>query len=602
MMTVSDIIAKRKRIWGERKDIDYDRELVEASIRKILETSSLVDEIKTKPYLLIEVAFCIVDKKKKTGPFFLNEVQKDFMCKYEESGTKKAYFILKGRQQGFTSLITAMQLSYAIVHKNFSGFTLADSRDNTRAIFNDKARMVYERLPEVLKPTERFNSVNELFFDKLNSSWRIATATAQVGRSRTLNFVHFSEVAFYECSLADIQKGIGESLTEDAFRVYETTAHGFNEAKDLWDSETCYNLFYEWWRTSEYRSTEYQYLETKDSWLLNRIEVLKGLGLDKEQITWYCKKYDSYLDKNTIKQEYPITPIEAFISSGDCVFDKEALNNQIAKVSTLQPLKKGYFKYEKQGEPITNSEGRIEDMEWKITDIEFVEARDGYISIHEEPQVKRNKDKVIIAKKPYVLGGDTAGKGEDYFTGKVIDNITGKTVATLWKQRIDEDLYAEQMLCLGYYYNEALIGIETNYSRHPTRVIQKKYGYPNLYLRERVDKVTDEVEKVYGFETTTKTKPIIIGELVELMRNDPSVECDIQTLKEMTTFVKKDNGKQEAIEGAHDDLVMGKAIAHFISSQQSKTWLEVTSEEDEFLEQNFNQEGNNGEFMSWEDF
>ena len=42
-----------------------------------------------------------------------------------------------------------------------------------------------------------------------NSSWRIATATDQVGRSRTLNFVHFSEVAFYECDLANLQAGIG---------------------------------------------------------------------------------------------------------------------------------------------------------------------------------------------------------------------------------------------------------------------------------------------------------------------------------------------------------------------------------------------------------
>ena len=303
MLTVSDIIAKRKRIWEERHDIDYDRELVRASAIRILSDDNLVREVQAKPYLLIEVAFYIVDKKKKTVPFFLNEVQRDFISKFEEWGTKKPYFILKGRQQGFTSLITAMQLAFAIVQKNFSGFTLADSGDNTRAIFNDKARVVYNRLPEELKPTEKFNSVNELFFDKLNSSWRIATASDQVGRSRTLNFVHFSEVAFYECSLANLQKSIGEAMTEDAFRVYETTANGFNEAKDLWDSESCNNLFYEWWRTSEYRSTEYQYLETKDPWLLERIEVLKAKGLDKEQITWYCKKYDSYLDKNTIKQE-----------------------------------------------------------------------------------------------------------------------------------------------------------------------------------------------------------------------------------------------------------------------------------------------------------
>lgn len=602
MIRVADIIAKRKRIWEEKHDLELDRELVRASVRKILSDINLVNEIRAKPYLLIEVAFYIVDKKKKSVPFFLNEVQRDFISKYEEWGTKKAYFILKGRQQGFTSLITAMQLSFAIVQKNFSGFTLADSGDNTRAIFNDKARTVYTRLPEELKPTEKFNSVNELFFDKLNSSWRIATATDQVGRSRTLNFVHFSEVAFYECSLANLQKGIGEAMTEDAFRVYETTANGFNEAKDLWDSNTCYNLFYEWWRTSEYRSNEYEYLETNDPWLLERIEVLKSKGLDKEQITWYCKKYDSYLDKNTIKQEYPITPEEAFISSGDCVFDKEALVNQIIRCQALQPLKKGYFTYKKIANPIKDSKGETVDIEWQIKDIEFEERVDGYITIHEEPRVKYDNDeKIIIAKCPYVLGGDTAGTGIDYFTGKMIDNTNGRTVATLRKQKIDEDLYGEQMLCLAKYYNDALIGIETNYSRHPIRVIQK-YGYTNLYLRERVDEVSKKVERVYGFETTRKTKPIIIGELVELMR-DPSIEVDTETLKEMTTFVKKDNGKMEAIEGAHDDLVMAKAIAHFVSSQQTTQWIEEKPQDDDFITRNFaSSENDNSNFMSWEDF
>lgn len=471
------------------------------------------------------------------------------------------------------------------------------------AIFNDKARVVYDRLPEELKPSEKFNSRNELFFDKLNSSWRIATATDQVGRSRTLNFVHFSEVAFYECSLADLQAGIGEAITAGAIQVYETTANGFNEAKDLWDSGSCHNLFYEWWRTQEYRSNEYEYLETTDSWLIERKKVLEEKGLDREQITWYCKKYAGYLDKSTIKQEYPITPTEAFISSGDCVFDLEALNNQLVRAAGLQPAKQGYFTYHKKGVPIVNSLGETEDVEWRITDIEFVADRDGCITIHEEPQVKRNKENEVVGKAPYVIGGDTAGGGEDYFTGKVINNLTGRTAATLRRQKMDEDLYAEQMYCLGMYYHEALIGIETNYSRHPMRVLQKKYSYPNLYMRQRLDKLTDKTEEVVGFETTVRTKPIIIGELVELMRDDPTIEVDVPTLKEMTTFVKKENGKQEAIEGAHDDLVMAKAIAHFISSQQTKKWIDVTPEESDFIEENFHQEGGgNGEYMSWEDF
>ena len=602
-ITIQDIIDKRKKRWEERHDIEFDKVLVRASVVKILQTPSLRDEIVARPYLLIPIAFYIVDKKRNTVPFFFNEVQEDFISKLETLGTNKPFFVLKGRQQGFTSVITAIQLSFAIVRKNFSGFTMADRTDNTMAIFNDKARVVYDRLPEELKPSEKFNSRNEMFFDKLNSSWRIATATDQVGRSRTLNFVHFSEVAFYECNLSDLQAGIGEAITAGAIQVYETTANGFNQAKDLWDSESCHNLFYEWWRSPEYRSTEYEYLETQDPWLIERKKVLEAKGCDKEQITWYCKKYDSYLDKNTIKQEYPITPTEAFVSSGDCVFDKEAINNQIARCVSSHAPRRRYFTYKKEAIPIPNSEGVMVDVEWKIKDIEFVESRDGYIFLHEEPRVKV-KDGEITHKAPYSLGGDTAGTGKDYFTGKVICNLDDKTVATLHKQYIDEDLYAEQMYCLGKYYHDALIGIEINYSRQPTRILQKKYNYPNLYMRERLDGASDRSVMDYGFETTSRTKPIIIGELVELMRNNPYIEEDIPTLKEMTTFVKKENGKLEAIDGCHDDLVMAKAIAHFISKKQTRTWIEVIPTDNEFISENFNlgEAGGNEGFMSWEDF
>ena len=75
MLTVSDIIAKRKRIWEERHDIDYDRELVRASAIRILSDNSLVKEVQAKPYLLIEVAFYIVDKKKKRSEEHTSELQ-----------------------------------------------------------------------------------------------------------------------------------------------------------------------------------------------------------------------------------------------------------------------------------------------------------------------------------------------------------------------------------------------------------------------------------------------------------------------------------------------------------------------------------------------
>lgn len=601
-MSVQDIINKRQLRWRERHDLDYDRQIVEYAIKKILSEERLRNEILSSPWLLIETAFYIVDKKRQTVPFILNDVQKDLLSRFVREGVKKPFFVLKGRQQGVTSFITAFQLAYSIVRKNFAGFTIADRADNTAAIFNDKARVVFDRLPDLLKPSIKFNSKNELFFDKLNSSWRIATATKDVGRSRTLNFVHFSEVAFFECDLSALQAGIGEALTADSIVVYETTANGYNQAKELWDSGACENVFYEWWRSAEYVSDEYGYLDEQDGWLNERLEVLKGLGLTKEQLTWYAKKYAGYIDKTLIRQEYPITPEEAFISSGDSVFDVEGVNNRLAELSNVKTFEKqGFFVYDRETIPV-EVDGVVVGVDYALKNIQFIESSNGYIYIHSSPTARTAADG-SVEKTPYTVGGDTAGTGLDYFAAKVISNIDGTTVATLHKQKIDEDLYAEQVLCLAFMYHDALIALEANYSRVPIKVISEKYRYHRLYVREKVDSISRETVEEYGFLTTTKTKPIIINELVALMRDNPRLECDRETLKEMLSFVKKENGKLEAISGEHDDLVMALAIAHFCSRQGVQEMIKEEPKQDTFLTDNFAFGGIDTEDdgISWED-
>lgn len=604
IVTVADLIEKRKLRWGERHDLAYDRRLTAAGVACILEDEGMRREILLRPYLLIEAIFLIVDKKKETVPFFFNEVQRDFIEQFERFGTGKPYYILKGRQQGFTSLITAMQLAYAIVRKNFSGMTLADTADNALAIFNDRARAVYERLPKEILPTERFSSKRELYFDVLNSSWRVSTATGNTGRSRTLNFVHFSEVAFYDCSLSDLQKGIGEAMTEDAICIYETTANGLGEAEELWKSGACRNLFYEWWRTREYRCSDLSYLTTNDPWLRARIEVLRELGLDEEQIAWYCRKYDAYLDKSTIRQEYPCTPEEAFVSGGDCIFDRERVSAAILASSQKPQARRGYFTYRRRREDVTDAEGNVIDTQLLIEDVAFCDSPTGYILLHEEPRVQKNPAGETVALAPYTLGGDTAGEGSDYFTGKVICDLDGRTAATLCVRHMDEDLYAEQMYCLGAYYHRALIGIEINYSAYPVRLLERTYRYPNLYYREKGAWEGGGVRRSPGFETTARTKPLIISHLVSVLREDPFPECDRATLGELLTFTRLPTGGMGASSGKHDDLVMALAIAHYISSLSHRGWEKVEGRWEEGLEGLFHTEepmSENALYMSWEE-
>ena len=592
-LTVEDLIAKRRLRWRETGSIEYDRLLTNAICDEILDNEELREEIVKRPYLLIECCFTVVNKQKKTVPFFFNHVQADFIKKIETLGTKKPFFILKGRQQGFTSLITAIQLSFAIVRKNFAGFTLADRDDNVKAIFLDKAKQIYNNLPKRLKPTEKFNSVNELYFDKLNSSWRIAAASSNIGRSRTLSFIHYSEVAFFKCPLADLQKSIQESAVENAFCIYETTANGFNDAKSLWDSGSCHNLFYEWYKTPEYSIDDLDYLNTEDEFLSRRLDTLKDIGLTEEQRAWYAKKYSSYIEKSSIKQEYPCSPEEAFVTTGSSIFDKEAIGNYLLRYN-LNP-RRGVFTYDKVITPIYSPGGEVADVSYSLENIRFVDSPSGYISVIDMPYTEKSGGK--IKRKPYVIGADTAGTGQDFFTAKVIDNISGRCVATLHKQQFDEDLFAEQLYCLGKFYNNALIAVEVNYSRHPIRHL-RTLGYENLYVSKSLTSIKEESEKQYGFLTTSVSKPVIIGNLVSVMRENIYLETDVDTLREMMSFVRKEDGRLCASGTQHDDLVMASAIARFVSINYSHTMETVDTQKD-FLASHFSTVLQNDTYLEW---
>lgn len=408
------LIQKRKERWNDTKDIEYDKRFRNAVANKLLEDRTLLEEVKRYPEKLIELLFVVVDKEQNTVPFFLNDVQKDFIDRLNKAKDdyqkgliiEIGFIILKGRQQGFTTVITAYQLACIVLNRNFQGFTVADEASNTEAIFQNKAKFVYDQLPKAVKPTEKFNNKREYLFDKLNSSWNVDTATKNMGRSRTINFFHGSECAFWQYGIAVTQAGLGEAFTKNCIKIYESTANGFNDFKKMWASGRYINCFYEWWRTEEYR-TRFESQEIKeeflnnvakkDDWIFNRLRWLKNsIGLEDEQLYWYYNKYENYIEKDLIKQEYPCTPEEAFLSTGECYFNKDILVQRIAEVKSIKPIKKGYFSYKENILKARNGENYI-----TLTDIKFVEDINGCIDIYED----------VKERYPYVLSGDTARRG-----------------------------------------------------------------------------------------------------------------------------------------------------------------------------------------------
>lgn len=557
--TAEYLIEKRKEKWSNTYSIEEDKKFREAVANELLENKELLLEVKNNPEYLIELEFVIVDKKQQTVPFFINNVQKEFIDIINKAKedykngliTDLLFLVLKGRQQGFTTLITAYQLACSILNKNFQGFTLADKSDNTEAIFQNKAKFPYEQLPDILKPTEKFNNKRQLLFEKLNSNWSVDTATENVGRSKTINFFHGSECAFWK-SMSKVQAGLGEAFTIDCIKIYESTANGYNDFEKMWKNKSGINCFFEWWKTKEYRThfesneIKAKFIENirnKKEWIFERIKILtEDKGLELEQAYWYYKKYQNYIDKDLIKQEYPCSAEEAFLASGNCYFDKEKIINRLTQIKG--PIKRGSFIYD------------FDDKKNRITNIKFQEDINGFIDIFELPK----------KGYPYVLSGDTAGEGSDYLIGQVLENTTGKQVAKLRKQ-FDTDEYTRQMYCLGMYYNKALIGIEANFDTFPIRKLLE-FGYTKQFIREKEDTYTGKHDKAYGFRTDRITRPLILSMLQSIVNDHIELINDKDTLEEMLVFIRNEKGRPEAQEGCHDDLVMALAIAYYIRPQQ----------------------------------
>lgn len=253
-----------------------------------------------------------------------------------------------------------------------------------------------------------------------------------------------------------------------------------------------------------------------------------------------AKVLESY--KDTDPYHYAVYCLGEWGVTGKTVFSGMLIKQQLDK--NVQPVIEGTFDYDYDGMRIT--ECRLENTGY------------GALRVYKEP----------IPGVPYVIGADTSGDGSDYFVAQVLDNRTGEQVAVL-RAQYDEDEFARQVYCLGMYYNEALIGVEVNFSTHPVKELER-YGYRNQYVREVADDFRGRMKHAYGFRTDRQTRPVMIAQLVTEARDHIENIVDRDTLEEMQTFVRNEDMKAEAEAGAHDDCVMSLAIAHYIRPQQTK--------------------------------
>lgn len=508
----------------------------------------------------IENCLKIKTKSGTVVPFRLNDAQRKLYAvakRQQDAGKPVRLIILKARQLGFSTLTEGLIFHACATRKNVNALIVAHREDATANLFR-MSKLFYDELPAPVKPMLRASNAQELVFENpsklrserearpgLRSRIRCATAGGRgIGRSDTLQCVHLSEYAFWPDGAdgkASTLAGILQAVPSlpGTMVVIESTANGFEDFKERWDAAVAGEndfepVFFAWFENPDYSMPVVPGTE----WTPEERDLKAAYQLTDEQLQWrrWCIANNCGGSLDMFRQEYPASPGEAFLHSGTGVFDNEQIVLRLEQLP--EPAGRGEF-----------------------TDGEWTESETGAITLYELPE-----DGV-----PYVLGGDTAGEGSDYFTAIVIDNVTGRIAAKL-RQKYSEPEYVRQIYALGRFYNDALVAIETNFSTYPVMKLQEM-EYSNQYSREREDTYTRQMRKSYGFRTDRQSRPRAIANLVEVFSSHPEWFTDRELLEEMLTFCYNEDHRPEALAGKHDDLVMGAAITYAVRHQQRMTVL-----------------------------
>jgi hypothetical protein len=181
----------------------------------------------------------------------------------------------------------------------------------------------------------------------------------------------------------------------------------------------------------------------------------------------------------------------------------------------------------------------------------------------------KTEDKLRIYKPPvagrmYVAGGDCSEgvEGGDYSTWTIIDRTSGEEVA-FFKGLEAPDKFAELLDRWGRKYNNAMMVIEIN--NHGLTVVTelKKRIYPTMYFRpSKFETIASPWSDRLGWRTTKVTRPLMIDDFGQALREDAITLHSEETLDEMLGFIFNKNNDMQPGDGGHDDCIFSVAICY----------------------------------------
>lgn len=458
--------------------------------------------------------YFIVNKEAKLVRFKRNKAQQRFNLEKWVLN-----IILKIRQKGFTTDACIDGLDDCLFSSNFNMAIIAQDKESQRKIFK-KVKIAWENIDQGVKDymgwKVNVNTSNELSFSH-GSTIRVTLST----RADTLNRLHISEFgkicAKYPLKAEEIITGAIPSVVPGGRIDIESTAEG--------EFGQFYDMFWDAWGREPKNNMEFKAhffsLKDDDEYVLEGdydlpddiIELGKKYGLHKNQLNWY------YFTKGKLKekmaQEYPITPEEAFMSSGNKWFTQESIDYQ--KIYIEEGTKIGNWTYYR---------------DYKV----------GHV---------------------YGLGADVSeGVGRDSSTIAILDFSTMEVVATYRNNKIAPDLFAHEIKNGGLTYGGCLVAPELNNHGHATMATLKTI-YSNIYKQVRTDKKRDEQTEKLGWSTNLATKPKMLSELKTILDEEGIKLLSRDLLNEVRTYNADDLNSVSFDENmtTHWDLLIALSIA-----------------------------------------
>lgn len=162
----------------------------------------------------------------------------------------------------------------------------------------------------------------------------------------------------------------------------------------------------------------------------------------------------------------------------------------------------------------------------------------------------------------YVLGADASSGGiaGDPAAACVLETRSCDLVATIHTRR-DPIPFGRMCAMLGWFYNTALLAIETHPSQHGISCVlaARDAGYPNLYRRWQLSTVHQKMTQELGWATTSKTKPLMV-DAVRAALVDRCVIPDVRILHELRSARYQENDDL-VFEQSNDDFFIAYAVA-----------------------------------------